>query len=91
MRVTQADRDQSFPNQRPRDAATLILIDRSGPAPKVLMGRRHGAHRFLPGKFVFPGGRVERSDRHVPVHGELEPRVEARLMARLRLNTPSGR
>ena len=28
------------PYFRPKDAATLILVDRSGPIPKVLVGRR---------------------------------------------------
>ena len=46
-----------------RDSATLILIDRTEPVPKVLLGRRHSRHKFVPGKFVFPGGRVEISDR----------------------------
>ena len=27
------------------------------------MGRRHAGHKFMPGKFVFPGGRIERGDR----------------------------
>ena len=58
-RLTRTIRDQSSPNLRPRDSATLILIDRSNAVPKVLLGRRHERHRFLPGKFVFPGGRVE--------------------------------
>ena len=30
-RMTKSERDQSFPDSVPRDAATLILIDRSGP------------------------------------------------------------
>jgi len=81
-RLTRAERDQSFVNLRPKDAATIILIDRSGPTLKVLMGRRHGGHKFLPGKFVFPGGRVEVNDRRVPVTGELHPLVESRLMLR---------
>ena len=83
-RLTKAERDQSFPNLRPRDAATIILIDRSGPTLKVLMGRRHHGHKFLPGKYVFPGGRVEKSDRRVPVTGELDPLVESRLLQRVR-------
>src|SRR6266849_2944955 len=53
--LTRIERDQSFPNLRPKDAATIILIDRSGAEPKVLMGRRHHGHKFMPGKFVFPG------------------------------------
>ena len=70
-RLTKAEREQHFPNVRPKDAATLILIDRSSTPFKVLMGRRHSGHTFLPGKFVFPGGRVEVADRRVPVGGAL--------------------
>ena len=40
-RMTKTERDQSFPDSVPRDAATMILIDREGPDPKVLLGRRH--------------------------------------------------
>ena len=47
---------------RPRDAATLIVIDQSGKTPKVLMGKRHENSAFMPGKYVFPGGRVNASD-----------------------------
>ena len=73
-------RDQSHPTQRPRDAATLILLDRAGSAPKVLMGRRHDRHKFMPGKFVFPGGRVEVYDGRMPASGALAPEIEARLL-----------
>ena len=83
--MTRAARDKlKHPVLRPKDAATLILIDRTGATPKVLLGKRHHGHKFMPGKFVFPGGRVERHDRHVPVVGGLDPRVEAKLMARVR-------
>src|SRR4051794_8513753 len=51
-----------LPYRRPVDAATLILIDRTGPVPKVLVGKRHDKVVFMPGKFVFPGGRVEALD-----------------------------
>jgi len=70
-----------YPNVRPKDASTLILLDRSGATPKVLVGRRHAGHEFMPSKFVFPGGRVEIGDRRVPVAGELDPEDEARLMS----------
>jgi 8-oxo-dGTP pyrophosphatase MutT (NUDIX family) len=66
--------------RRPKDAATLILIDRSGSVPKVLLGKRHRGHAFMPSKFVFPGGRVEPHDRHVPVVGRLDPAIETKLM-----------
>lgn len=79
-RLTRAARDQSHPTVRPKDAATLIIIDRDGPAPKVLLGRRHHSHKFLPGQFVFPGGRIESADRHMPVATALDPHIEALLM-----------
>lgn len=67
-----------------RDAATMIVIDRSGPTPTILLGRRHHGHAFMPGKYVFPGGRLERVDRHAAAAGHLDARVEARLMQELR-------
>ena len=68
------------PNVTPRDAATLILLDCSGPTPKVLMGRRHQGHVFLPGRFVFPGGAVDPRDRLMTFGSPLDPRAEAKLM-----------
>lgn len=50
---------------KPKDAATLILIDRSGKQPRVLMGKRHHSHKFMPGKYVFPGGRLDAADRAI--------------------------
>jgi len=79
-RLTKTERDQSHPNVKPRDAATLILVDRSGPAPKVLLGKRHAGLKFMAGKFVFPGGRMEPGDRNMPVASTLDPYAEARLM-----------
>ncbi len=66
---------------RPRDAATLIIVDREGAEPRVLMGRRHPAHAFMPGKYVFPGGRVEPEDRRMAAAGALDVHVEAKLNA----------
>lgn len=77
------DRDSGWPNLRPRDAATLIVLDRSGAEPKVLMGRRHPGLKFMPGMFVFPGGRLERSDRFMAVASELSAETELRLAARV--------
>lgn len=47
---------------RPRDAASLILLRREGGAQQVLVGRRPPKARFLPGRYVFPGGAVEPGD-----------------------------
>jgi 8-oxo-dGTP pyrophosphatase MutT (NUDIX family) len=43
------------------------------------MGRRHRGHDFMPDKWVFPGGRVDRSDFRAPVGSALRPEVAARL------------
>lgn len=43
-----ADRSTAQHGDRPRDAATLIIIDRSTGTPRVLMGRRHPNQIFLP-------------------------------------------
>jgi len=75
---------------RPRDAATLILVERSAQGPaRVLMGKRHAGHRFMPGKFVFPGGRVEPEDRRMAAAGSLDPHVEEKLNARVRRPSPN--
>ncbi len=78
--VTAYARTLTSPNQRPKDAATLVIIDRAGATPKVLLGKRHHAHAFMPGKFVFPGGRVDPQDGTMPVAKPLNPQVEMRLM-----------
>ena len=82
-RMTAVERDQSYPDSEPRDAATLMLIDRSGSKPKVLLGRRHANHKFMPGKFVFPGGRIEPLDRLMPAVSELHPDAQKKLMERV--------
>ncbi|WP_350334623.1 NUDIX hydrolase [Coralliovum pocilloporae] len=70
-----------YPLLRPKDAATLIILDRSTPSqPRLLMGRRHMRHKFMPGLYVFPGGRVDRGDGRVPASQELNPVVEAKLL-----------
>ena len=68
--------------KRPRDAATLILLDRAGGTARVLMGRRHMRHAFMPGKFVFPGGRTDPADSRIPTATALPAQEEARLTAR---------
>jgi len=70
------------PYMRPRDAATLILCDRTPSGLHVLMGKRHEGHKFMPGKFVFPGGAVEPDDRRMPIAGPIDEVVEQKLLAR---------
>lgn len=66
--------------RRPKDAATLILIDRSGAKPKVLVGKRHDKVVFMPGKFVFPGGRVDKTDFRIPTAAPISAELQANLM-----------
>ena len=72
---------------RPRDAATLLIVRQDGSKPRVLMGRRAGGHDFMPGKWVFPGGRIDRSDFRAPYATDLRPEV----LARLEKSTPQNR
>ena len=65
---------------RPRNAATLILLDGRGVNARVLLGRRHRGHAFMPGKFVFPGGRTDLGDGRVEVASLLHP-LEAERIA----------
>lgn len=72
--------DNSHPYRRPKDAATLILVDRSGSVPKVLVGKRHDNVVFMPGKFVFPGGRVDATDNKIPVAADIPKALEKKLI-----------
>ncbi|MBM3503493.1 MAG: NUDIX hydrolase [Alphaproteobacteria bacterium] len=66
------------PAVRPRDAASLVLINRDiGGEPAVLMGRRPQRQSFMPDVFVFPGGAVDRGDARTAAASELRPEVAA--------------
>ena len=84
MQKFSTDAMGGHPNVTPKDASTLILLDRSGAEPKVLMGKRHDRHVFMPGAYVFPGGRVDPIDRTMPVAASLDPRAEQKLMAQIK-------
>jgi 8-oxo-dGTP pyrophosphatase MutT (NUDIX family) len=64
---------------RPRDAASLVILRRHGDVTEVLLGRRASRHRFMPNIFVFPGGRVDASDRRALVAAELSKPVARKL------------
>ncbi len=61
----------------------MIVVDRSGSVAKILLGKRHRRHVFMPSKFVFPGGGIDASDAAMPVAAPLHPEVETRLMRRV--------
>jgi 8-oxo-dGTP pyrophosphatase MutT (NUDIX family) len=89
LAAAEHNRGRSSPNQTPKPAATLILLDHTGKEPTVLMGRRNPAHKFMPGKFVFPGGRVDPSDRFMGIASPLHAQVEERLLAHLPRRGPA--
>jgi 8-oxo-dGTP pyrophosphatase MutT (NUDIX family) len=64
---------------RPKDAATLILVRRDQKQPRVLMGKRAAGHKFMPNKFVFPGGKVDVGDGRIRPPLDLHPAVMKRL------------
>ncbi len=67
----------------PEDAATLVPVRFDGDLPRILIGRRHEVHVFLPSKFVFPGGWLETSDKPRPVKNFVKTTVE-KLRVRMR-------
>ncbi len=64
---------------RPKDAATLVLIKKVNRKNCVLMGQRARGHKFMPDRYVFPGGRVDRADGYGPQGSRLKPRVAKHL------------
>jgi 8-oxo-dGTP pyrophosphatase MutT (NUDIX family) len=86
---TAAKEADHHPYRRPVDAATLVLIDRTATTPKVLVGKRHDKVVFMPGKFVFPGGRVDKSDNRIPVAAPIPQALEANLLKGRPKITPS--
>lgn len=78
--------DPNQPDITPADAASLIIIRRQDDGPRLLMGRRHMKHKFMPGMFVFPGGRLDDTDSAVPHLGDLHPDI----LAKLKIDTPNG-
>jgi 8-oxo-dGTP pyrophosphatase MutT (NUDIX family) len=70
--------------QKPRDSATLILVRKSHDGFRVLMGQRHGGHAFMPNKFVFPGGRLDKADCRAAFAQDLETITLEKLQHRMR-------
>jgi 8-oxo-dGTP pyrophosphatase MutT (NUDIX family) len=74
--------EKRHPPRTPRDAASLILMDRSGKVPRALLGKRGKAHAFMPDLYVFPGGRRDPGDNRAPLAHPLRDEVLDKLLAR---------
>ncbi len=84
-RLNATERRMDHPNVRPKDAATLLILKKTkSNSYTVLMGRRSLNHRFMPGKFVFPGGRVDPEDSRVPIIGQYHPLIADKLMYKMK-------
>lgn len=81
-------REEKTPAVRPKDAATLILVRHDDNTPRILMGKRAASHKFMPNKYVFPGGRVDIADSRIKPAKDLTSTVQRQLMDRMR-GTPS--
>jgi 8-oxo-dGTP pyrophosphatase MutT (NUDIX family) len=76
---------------RPRDAAAILVVDRSAGGQRVLMGRRASAHVFMPDVYVFPGGRRDAGDHRQAYTRDLHPDTLAKLrVAAPRRMGPAG-
>lgn len=63
-----------------RNAATVIVVrDRMGSDPSILMGQRGAKAAFMPNKFVFPGGAVDAGDSDVPLSSPISELCRTRL------------
>lgn len=68
------DRSLKLPLVSPRDAASLIVVDRRSGPYRILMGLRHHKSSFMPNVYVFPGGALDLVDiKLAKVQTQLKP------------------
>jgi 8-oxo-dGTP pyrophosphatase MutT (NUDIX family) len=76
--------EQRHAPRAPRDAASLVLVDRKDATPRILVGKRGKAHAFMPDLYVFPGGRRDPGDNKTPLAYPLHDAVADKLLMRTR-------
>lgn len=84
-------RNQGGQAARPRDAATLIVVRELKGKPSILMGKRSANHKFMPNKYVFPGGRVDPCDSRLTLPTDLRAPVQRRLAKHVARRVTQGR
>lgn len=84
LRARRSAREKGAKAVQPRNAATILVVDRSSGGPRILMGRRNRNLAFMPGALVFPGGRVDPSDGSIPAASELAEPTRNKLMNHMR-------
>ncbi len=86
--MTKSERDQSFPDSEPRDAATLMLIDRSGPSRKCCSAAAMPATNSC--RQIRLSGRPHRGARRdMSSVSELHPDTEKKLNERVATPGPA--
>ncbi|WP_171120809.1 MULTISPECIES: NUDIX hydrolase [unclassified Ruegeria] len=65
-----------------RDAATVIVLRDRMTNPSILMGQRGAKAAFMPNKFVFPGGAVDKEDAEIPLASDMPTLCQDRLAER---------
>jgi 8-oxo-dGTP pyrophosphatase MutT (NUDIX family) len=72
-------RDKNTKIPQPRNAASLVLLKRSGKDVQVLLGKRSDKTRFMPGAWVFPGGVVDKADYTISINTSLNQNIIKKL------------
>ncbi|WP_372989212.1 DNA mismatch repair protein MutT [Sulfitobacter sp.] len=62
-----------------RNASTVIVIRDRFESPRILMGQRGSKAVFMPNKFVFPGGAVDKDDAGIALASPLNDMCRDRL------------
>lgn len=62
-----------------RNASTVIVIRDRFESPRILMGQRGSKAVFMPNKFVFPGGAVDKDDADITLASPLPEMCRDRL------------
>lgn len=76
----------------PRPAATIVLLRDGAPGVEILLMRRSRRAGFVPGAYVFPGGRVDGSDatpEAMDLLADLSPDAAARRLGLLDADPPA--